>query len=168
MRNGQLDSVLCYIRRLVAAGQTRELADRDLLERFVARHDEAAFAAIVERYGPLVLGVCWRTLRSEHHAEDACQATFLVLARKAGSIRKRESLGCWLYGVAYRVARKLRADIKRRAAWDVTVAEVPRPDTTGEITWREGLAVLDEELGRLPSTYRSALVVCYLEGRTQD
>jgi RNA polymerase sigma factor (sigma-70 family) len=168
MRNGQLDSVLGYIRRLAAAGQARELPDHDLLERFVACHDEAAFTAIVERYGRLVLGVCRRTLRSEHHAEDAWQATFLVLARKAASIRKRDSLGCWLYGVANRVARKLRADIRRRAAQDVTTAELPRPDTTGEITWREGLAVLDEELGRLPATYRSALVLCYLEGRTQD
>ena len=168
MRNGQLDSVLSYIRRLAAAGQARELRDHDLLERFVACHDEAAFTAIVERYGPLVLGVCRRTLRSEHHAEDAWQATFFVLARKAGSIRKRESLGCWLYGVANRVARKLRADIQRRAAQDVTTAELPRPDTTGEITWREGLAVLDEELGRLPASYRSALVLCYLEDRTQD
>jgi DNA-directed RNA polymerase specialized sigma24 family protein len=131
MRNGQLDSVLRYIRKLVAAGQARELPDRDLLECFVARHDEAAFAAIVERYGPLVLGVCWRTLRNEHHAEDAWQATFLVLARKAGSIRKRESLGCWLYGVAYRIARKLRADIRRRAACDVTTADVPVAENQG-------------------------------------
>src|SRR6266852_3836078 len=127
MRNGQLDSVLHYIRSLLAAGQTRELPDRELLQRFVTLRDEAAFSAIVERHGPVVMGVCRRTLRSEHHAEDACQATFLVLARKAGSIRKRESLGCWLYRVAYRVARKLRADIKRRAARDVTTADVPRP-----------------------------------------
>lgn len=168
MRNGQLDNVLRYIRSLVAAGQTRELPDRELLERFVTRHDETAFAAIVERHGPLVLGICRRALQNEHYAEDACQATFLVLARKAGSIRKRQSLGCWLYGVAYRVARKLRADLKRRAARDVTLVDLPRPDTTGEITWREGLAVLDEELTRLPMTYRSALVLCYLEGRTQD
>jgi RNA polymerase sigma factor (sigma-70 family) len=168
MRNGQLDDVLSYIRKLASAGQARELPDHDLLERFVASHDEAAFTAIVERYGPLVLGVCRRRLRSEHHAEDAWQATFLVLARKAGSIRKRESLGCWLYGVANRVARKLRADIQRRAARDVTTTDFPRPDSTGEITWREGLTVLDEELGRLPATYRSALVLCYLEGRTQD
>jgi RNA polymerase sigma factor (sigma-70 family) len=168
MRNGQLDNALRHVRNLVAAGQTHDLLDRELLERFVTRHDEAAFAAIVERHGPLVLGVCRRTLRGEHHAEDACQATFLVLARKAGTIRKRDALGSWLYGVAGRVARKLRADVQRRAAQEVTAADVPRPDTTGEITWREGLVVLDEELSRLPATYRSALVLCYLEGRTQD
>jgi RNA polymerase sigma factor (sigma-70 family) len=168
MRNGQLDSVLRHVRSLVAAPQTRELRDLDLLQRFVADHDEATFAAIVERHGPLVLAVCRRILRNEHHAEDACQATFLVLARKADTIRKRESLGSWLHGVASRVARKLDADVKRRAAGDVTTADVARPDTTGEITWREGLAVLDEELARLPVTYRSALVLCYLQGKTQD
>jgi RNA polymerase sigma factor (sigma-70 family) len=107
-------------------------------------------------------------LRNEHHAEDACQATFLVLARKAAAIRKRESLASWLYGVAYRVASKPHTDIKRRAAQDVTGADVARPDTTAEITWRVGLVVLDEELSRLPATYRSALILCYLEGRTQD
>jgi RNA polymerase sigma factor (sigma-70 family) len=168
MRNRQLDNVLRHLRGVAAARHTRELLDRELLERFVARRDEAAFAAIVQRHGPLVLGACRRILGSEHHAEDACQATFLVLARKAASIRRRESLGSWLYGVASRVARKVRADVRRRASRDVTPADVPRPDTTAEITWREGLAVLDEELSRLPASYRSALVLCYLEGRTQD
>jgi hypothetical protein len=100
MRNGQLDNVLRHIRSLAAAQQTRKLPDRELLERFVTDHDEAAFAAIVQRHGPLVVGVCRRILRTKHHAEDACQATFLVLARKAAAIRKRESLASWLYGVA--------------------------------------------------------------------
>jgi RNA polymerase sigma factor (sigma-70 family) len=168
MRSRPCDNVLHHIRGLVAARQPGELLDRELLERFVTGHDEAAFAAIVERHGPLVLSVCRRILRSEHHAEDACQSTFLVLARKAGAIRKREALASWLYGVASRVARKLAADVQRRASHDVRDADVPLPDPTGEITWREGLAVLDEELQRLPKTYRSALVLCYLEGRTQD
>jgi RNA polymerase sigma factor (sigma-70 family) len=168
MRNGQLDNVLRHIRGLATAQQTRKLPDRDLLRQFVEDHDEAAFAAIVQRQGPLVLGVCRRLLRNEHHAEDACQATFLILARKASTIRKRESLGSWLHGVACRVARKLQADIKRRAAKDLTAADVAGPDTTGEITWREGLVVLDEELSRLPATYRSALILCYLQGRRQD
>src|SRR5579871_253483 len=155
MRNGQLDRVLHYLRDLLAARQARELPDRALLDCFVAHHDQAAFAAIVERHGPVVMGVCRRTLRSEHDAEDACQATFLVLARKASSIRKRESLGCWLHGVAYRVARKLRTNLQRRTARDASRADQPRPDFLAEITWREGLAVLDEELERLPATYRS-------------
>jgi RNA polymerase sigma factor (sigma-70 family) len=168
MRNGQLDDVLRHILGTVAARQTRDLPDRELLGRFVAGHDEVAFTAIVERHGGLVLGVCRRILRNEHDAEDACQATFLVLTRKAGSIRKGDSLASWLYRVAGRIARKLQADAKRSSSDDVSSAEVAGPDTTGEISWREGLAVLDEELSRLPASYRSALILCYLEGRRQD
>jgi RNA polymerase sigma factor (sigma-70 family) len=168
MHNGQLDNVLRHIRSLAAARPGRELPDRELLERFVTRHDQAAFTAIVERHGPLVLGVSRRILGNEHHAEDACQATFLVLAHKAASIRRRESLGSWLHGVAGRIARKLRADVRRRAARDVTEADAPQPDGTAEVAWREGLAILDEELSRLPTVYRSALVLCYLQGKAQD
>ena len=168
MSNRQLDNVLRHIRSAVVAQQTRELLDRELLERYVAGRDEAAFTAIVERHGGLVLGVCRRILRHEHDAEDACQATFLVLTRKAGTIRKGDALASWLHGVADRIARKLQADTKRRSFGDVSVADVAAPDTTGEITWREGLAVLDEELSRLPASYRSALILCYLEGRRQD
>jgi len=168
MRHGQLNTVLLHIRSTVAARQTRELPDQELLERFVADHDEVAFTAILERHGGLVLGVCRRILRNEHDAEDACQATFLVLTRKAGTIRKGNSLASWLYGVAGRIARKLRTDAQRRSSHDVSAAEVAAPDTTTEITWREGLAVLDEELSRLPASYRSALILCYLAGRRQD
>jgi RNA polymerase sigma factor (sigma-70 family) len=168
MPKGRLDDVLRHVRGLVAARQTRELADRELLERFIQDRDEAAFAAIVERHGGLVAGVCRQILSDQHFVEDASQATFLVLARKAASIRKHESLGSWLHGVACRVSRKLRADVQRRAAWDVSAADVPCPDATAEITWREGLAVFHEELQRLPATYRTALVLCYLEGRSQD
>jgi RNA polymerase sigma factor (sigma-70 family) len=168
MRNGQLDNVLRHILSAVGARQIRELPDRELLKRFVAGRDDIAFTAIMERHGGLVLGVCRRILRNEHDAEDACQATFLVLTRKARTIRKGDSLASWLHGVAGRIAWKLRADVKRRSSDDVSAAEVARSDTTGEITWREGLAVLDEELSRLPASYRSALILCYLEGRRQD
>jgi RNA polymerase sigma factor (sigma-70 family) len=168
MSNRQLDNALRHIRSAVAARQTGELPDRELLERYVAGHDETAFTAIVERHGGLVLGVCRRILRHEHDAEDACQATFLVLARKAGTVRKGDALASWLHAVAGRIARKLRAGAKRRACDDVSAADVAGPDTTAEMTWREGLAVLDEELSRLPATYRSALILCYLEGRRQD
>jgi RNA polymerase sigma factor (sigma-70 family) len=168
MSNGQLDNVLRHIRSAVAARQARELPDRELLERYVAGHDETAFTAIVERHVGLVLGVCRRILRHEHDAEDACQATFLVLARKAGTIRKGDALASWLHGVAGRIARKLHADAKRRASDDISAADVAGPDTAGEVTWREGLAVLDEELSRLPARYRSALILCYLQGRRQD
>jgi RNA polymerase sigma factor (sigma-70 family) len=168
MGNRQLANVLRAIRRTAAVRPTTDLPDRELLERFVAGHEEAAFAAIVERHGGPVLGVCRRILRHEHDAEDAFQATFLVLARKACTIRKGDSLASWLHGVAGRIARKLHAGARRRPSDDVSGAEVAGPDTTGEVTWREGLAVLDEELSRLPARYRSALILCYLEGRRQD
>jgi RNA polymerase sigma factor (sigma-70 family) len=168
MGRGQLDNVLRRIGHLAAAQQAGELPDRELLERFVTHHDQTAFAAIVERHGALVLNLCRRNLRREQDVEDACQSTFLVLARKAGTIRKRDSLGSWLYGVASRIARNLASDVKRRASREVTEADAPLSDATGEISWREGLAVLDEELNRLPVTYRSALILCYLQGRTQD
>jgi RNA polymerase sigma factor (sigma-70 family) len=168
MGTGRFNNVLRQIREIAATEQARALPDRELLERVVAQRDEGAFAAIVERHGGLVLAVCRRILRNKHDAEDACQATFLVLTQKAGTIRKRESLASWLYGVASRTAWKLHADTRRRRAQAVEQAEVAVPDVTGEITWRDGLAVLDEELSRLPATYRSALVLCYLEGRRQD
>src|SRR5262249_54828761 len=150
MRNGQLDKVLRHMRGMATALRTRELPDRQLLDRFLSGHDEVAFAAIVARYGGLVLGVCRRILPNRHDAEDACQATFLVLPRKAGTIRKRESLASWLYGVASRIALKLHADRRRRPAHNVEAGEVAVPDIAAEISWREGLAVLDEELSRLP------------------
>jgi len=112
MTNGQSTTLLSSVRKLVAAQSLRTVSDRQLLERFRACQDEAAFAALVRRHGSMILGVCRRVLRNEQDAEDACQATFLVLARKAGSIHKKDSLGSWLHGVAFRVA----SDLKRRRA----------------------------------------------------
>jgi len=119
----------------------------------------------------MVLGVCQRALRHSHDAEDACQATFLVLARKAAAIRHGESLGSWLYGVAFRIARKLRAGVRTRSAGDMAAVSTRRPgeaEPNRDVTWREALVVLDEELNRLPRSYRDVLVACYLEGRPQD
>ena len=107
MSQGQLHVVVRHLRRLVGEGSA-EPTDRQLLARFAAGRDEAAFAALVERHGPLVWGVCRRVLHDPHLAEDAFQATFLVLVRRAGSIRKHGSVGSWLHGVAYRVAVKAR------------------------------------------------------------
>src|SRR5262245_24140456 len=101
--------LLRHVRQL-AAPSVHRLPDRHLLERFTARHEEAAFAALVQRHGPMVLHVCRRLLHNPADAEDAFQATFLVLIRRASSIRKLESLGCWLYGVAQRIARKARVE----------------------------------------------------------
>jgi RNA polymerase sigma factor (sigma-70 family) len=166
MRNGQLGSVFHHVRKLVTerAGPS---ADRVLLERFVRDHDEAAFAALVERHGPMVLGVCRRVLRHQHDAEDACQATFLVLARRAASIRNRDNLGSWLHGVAFRAAAGLRRRIARRRAREGPEADVPQADAA-DVTWREVRGIFDEELRRLPARFQAPLLLCYLEGKTRD
>src|SRR5438067_8433549 len=156
-----------FLRRVAgSAGRFAADSDRDVLARFVADRDEAAFAELVRRHGGMVLGVCRRTLGNTSDAEDACQATFLVLARKAAAIRRTDAVGAWLYGVARRAAGRMRARAARGR--EVPLGELPGPDTTADVTWRDGLRVLDEELGRLPEAYRAPLVLCYLEGKTQD
>src|SRR5258708_22807159 len=109
MMKPNLGVVLRHLHRVADPRATRDLTDGDLLERFRSQHEEAAFTLLVERHGPMVLGVCRRLLGNAHEAEDAFQAAFLVLVCKATSIRRRDSLGSWLYGVAYRVAAKARA-----------------------------------------------------------
>jgi RNA polymerase sigma factor (sigma-70 family) len=166
MPGHRLDEVL---RRVAGAARRFAAApDREVLGRFVADRDEAAFAELVRRHGGMVLGVCRRALGNTPDAEDACQATFLVLARKAAAVRRGDAVGSWLYGVARRVALRLRTATARRRGREGPLAELPGPDTTAEATWRDGLRVLDEELSRLPDAYRAPLVLCYLEGRTQD
>jgi RNA polymerase sigma factor (sigma-70 family) len=153
----------------VAAG----LPDRELLQRFVSRRDrsgELAFTALVARHGPMVLGVCRRILRDPNEADDAFQATFLVLARKAGSIRLGDSLGPWLYGVSVRVARRLQSVAARREVslnGDGGIESIPdrRP---GWLLQAERRMELDEVLGSLPCDFRAALRLCYLEGLTHD
>jgi RNA polymerase sigma factor (sigma-70 family) len=147
--------------------RTDDRTDRQLLGQFVAGGEEAPFAVLVERHGPLVLGLCRRLLQDAHDAEDAFQATFFALARKAGSIRNPEALASWLYGVAYRSALRL----KRRAARD-REAQTPALDSSGvdpvaEVSWRELRQLIDEELGRLPAKYRASFLLCHLEGKTQ-
>src|SRR5262245_52714029 len=114
MADKSLNRALRHISRLAAVQTARGLADHELLKRFVGEKDEAAFAVLVERHGRMVLGVCRRALGSAHDAEDACQATFLVFAQKAGSIRKTTSLPSWLHGVASRVAANLKRERMRR------------------------------------------------------
>src|SRR5580765_7546964 len=114
MAKQPLNGVLQHLRKVAAVHTERELSDRELLARFLAARDESAFTVLIERHGPMVLGVCRRSLPNLHDAEDACQATFLVLARKAASVRKKTSLGSWLHGVACRVASKLKRDHARR------------------------------------------------------
>jgi RNA polymerase sigma factor (sigma-70 family) len=140
------------------------LTDGQLLSRFVAIRDEAAFAALVRRHGPMVLGVCRRILGHEQDAEDAFQATFLVLATRAAAVAKRDSVGSFLYGVACRTAWQARAVIARRQARERQVPSMPDPEMMPPETqdWRP---LLDQELGRLPEKYRAAIVLCELEGR---
>ncbi len=166
MPKGQLDRVINHLRCLVAPGARAAPADRLLLDEFARSGQEAAFAALVRRHGGLVLGVCRRVLLDEHDAEDAFQATFLILAKKAGSIRKRESLGSWLYGVAYRTALKARGRAARRRAREQAYLPVSPADPIADLVWRELRPVLDEELNRLPEKYRAPVVLCYLENKT--
>jgi RNA polymerase sigma factor (sigma-70 family) len=138
-------------------------SDRQLLDAFTAANDQSAFAALVKRHGSLVLGVCRRILQESHDAEDAFQAVFLVLARKAATLRNSEALTSWLHGVAYRVSLRARRDAARRRKHESRV--VPRTNPPAwEVGWRELQAVLDEEVEWLPSAYRAAFVSCCLEG----
>src|SRR4051794_38891206 len=114
MASAQYGAVLRQIRRLFDGGSVAGMTEGQLLERFVSRRDEAAFEALVARHGPMVLGVCRRVLSDPNDVEDAFQATFLVLVKKAGTLRRRDLLGNWLYGVAFRVATRSRADAARR------------------------------------------------------
>ncbi len=142
------------------------LSDGQLLDRFVATRDESSFAALVRRHGPMVLGVCRRVLRDLQDAEDAFQATFLVLACKAASVVKRESVSCWLHGVAYHTALRAGAAITRRRARERPVDDMPHP-VVAPPEPQDWLPLLDRELGRLSQKYRAAIVLCDLEGRTR-
>ncbi len=153
--------------KLVEVQALRGAADGDLLRRFAAARDEAAFRVIAERHGPMVFGVCARLLGNRHDAEDALQATFLVFAQRAGCVRNSESLASWLHGVARRVATRLRRADHRRAAREHAAA-APEQRPPADPAWSEVRAGLDEELARLPDSYREVLVLCYLEGLTRD
>ena len=163
MAGGRLRRVVEQARAL-AAPRGGPQSDGELLRRFVASQDEAAFAALVRRHAPMVLGVCRRVLRDFHDAEDAFQATFFVLARKAASVVKRESLGCWLHQVAYHTALEASAVASRRRAAERQVKDMPHPQVAPAEAqdWRP---LLDRELSLLPEMYRAALVLCDLEGR---
>jgi len=154
------------LRRMLCSAQAGGLSDAALLERFVAERDEAAFEVLVWRHGPKVLNLCRRLLRQEQDAEDAFQAAFLVLARKAGSIGKRQALAGWLYRVAYRVALRAKGSALRRRERLTDLTEFPAAARIPNADWADVRPVLDEELSRLPEKYRAAFVLCYLEGKT--
>jgi RNA polymerase sigma factor (sigma-70 family) len=163
-----LDQVLNHLHKLVAAEQASQCTDSQLLQRFAASHDEQAFASLVHRHAAMVLNVCRRVLQNDADAEDACQATFLVLARKARSIRKKDAVGSWLHGVACRAANSLRRQLARRRDRDRTARPLPIADPVAEISWREMRSVLDEAIERLPEKFKGPVLHCLLEGKAHN
>jgi RNA polymerase sigma factor (sigma-70 family) len=143
------------------------LPDHELVQRFVRSHEERAFAALVDRHGPMVLGLCRSILHNAHDAEDIFQAAFLVLARRAASLRKGESVGSYLYSIAYRLAHKarLRDGKRRRREQQTALRETVLVD---DVTWGELRGILHEEVSRLPPKWRAAVVLCYWQGRTHE
>jgi RNA polymerase sigma factor (sigma-70 family) len=154
------------LRNLFDVGVVGSLSDGQLLDCFLAQREEAVFEAIIHRHGPMVWGVCRRILRDHHDAEDAFQATFLVMARKAASIVPREKVGNWLYGVAYQTAMKARATRSKRRQREVQVVVMPEPSADGNEQRDNLLGQLDQQLSRLPDKYRIPIVLCELEGKT--
>jgi RNA polymerase sigma factor (sigma-70 family) len=166
MPASQMSKVLVQLRGIRRA-EMEDVPDAQLLARFLAGREEAAFEAVVRRHGPMVLGVCRRILRNADDAEDAFQATFLVLVRKAASITRRETVGGWLYGVARKTALKARAAGEQRRAKERRVGTMSPKVMPAEDGGWELQAVLDQELSRLPDKYRVPVVLCDLEGRTR-
>jgi RNA polymerase sigma factor (sigma-70 family) len=168
MPPSQLDAVVRHIHQIMRDSGEEELTDRQLLELFARRRDENAFAELVRRHGPLVRGVCWRVLGHVQDAEDAFQATFLVLARKASSVRWRDSVHGWLYGVAHYMSKKIKRSALRRQANEAKANRSLQAAREPEATIRELGAAVDNELSAMPARYREPLLLCYLEGMTRD
>ena len=162
-----LDIVVRHLRMLAPSAEKVETSDQELLERFVRRHDQAAFAALLRQHGPMIHGLCRRLLRQEADADDVFQATFLILLRKAHTIRKQLSLASWLYGVAYRIASRVRKQAIRQSPRGLE-EKLSHSDPGMAAAWRELCVVLDAEVHALPERQRAPVVLCYLEGRTRD
>ena len=157
------------------AGTLSALSDGQLLARFLEGRDrtgEQAFEAIVNRHGPMVYRVCCQVLGDGHEAQDAFQAVFLVLARRASSVRNRESLGSWLYGVALRVSARSRAGLRRRQSRELqSESDLNDLEAPGQVAGGSGCetaGLIHQEIGRLPEKHRAPIVLCYLEGLTHD
>jgi RNA polymerase sigma factor (sigma-70 family) len=165
MTTGRQTLILQQLRQAVLGRDGAGLTDAELMAHFVGQRDGAALEALIRRHGSMVWSVCRRVLSNEQDAEDAFQASFLVFVRKASSIRAREQVGNWLYGVAYRTALKARTTTARRRAKERRAAEMSQPQAEADAGWSELLPLLDQELNRLPDKYRAAIVLCELEGR---
>jgi RNA polymerase sigma factor (sigma-70 family) len=157
-----------FLRTLVGTTPGVDASDAQLLRAFAAGRDAAAFKALLQKHGPMVLGVCRRVLGHEQDAEDAFQATFLVLARKAAAGFQPQVLAGWLYGVACRTAQKARVQAARRRLKERQAARMPTVDPESEALWADLRPVLDEEINGLPEKYRLPFVLCYLQGKTNE
>jgi RNA polymerase sigma factor (sigma-70 family) len=171
MATAQLGTLLRHIHKLAAGPRSAHETDRQLLDHFAAQRDESAFTALVARHGPMVLRVCRRVLGHEQDAEDAFQATFLVLAKNSTSIRRREALPGWLHGVAYRIAMKAKRSAARRRNHEARSQRNPVPSRNwvsdpADPSWKEVREALDQEIQALPTHHRSAFVACILEGKS--
>jgi RNA polymerase sigma factor (sigma-70 family) len=158
MPTSQMSPIVQHLHRAVLRRDGAGLTDGELLECFVSGRNGEAFEALVRRHGPMVWGVCRRVLRSRHDADDAFQATFLVLIRKAASVVPRDMVANWLYGVAHRTALKAKAVAARRKARERQVAEIPEPQAPQPDSWDDLQPLLDHELSRLPDKYRAPLI----------
>jgi RNA polymerase sigma factor (sigma-70 family) len=167
MASKHLSQMLQQLRKAVLLHDGAGLTDGQLLDCFVEHRDEAALATLVKRHGPMVWGVCHRLLRNLHDAEDAFQATFLVLVRKAASVKPKEMVGNWLYGVAHQTALKAQQTAAKRRARERQVTEMPEAAVIEHNLWNDLQPLLDHELSRLPNKYRVAIVLCDLEGKTR-
>jgi RNA polymerase sigma factor (sigma-70 family) len=165
MASNPMRKILQHLQRTALLGDGAGLTDGQLLERYLTQREDAAFAALVRRHGPMVMSVCRRVLGNDHDAEDAFQASFLVLVRKAASIVPREKVGNFLYGVAHTTARRAKGLIVKRRAREKQVAEMPEAAAKPHELWDDLRPLLDLELSRLPDKYRAPIVLCDLEDR---
>jgi RNA polymerase sigma factor (sigma-70 family) len=167
MADTQLSTAVRGIRRLVTAPDMKDRSDCRLLHDFHLARDERAFAALVDRHGAMVLRVCRQVLQHQQDAEDAFQATFLVLARKAASLRQSKAVAGWLHNVAYRIALQARRNAGRRQAREARTPARPSASPDAEVAWREVQRILNEEIERLSAKYRTPFVLCFLEGHSR-
>jgi RNA polymerase sigma factor (sigma-70 family) len=167
MAMSQVNGVLEHLQRTVLLREHISLTDGQLLEEYISRREEAALATLARRHGPMIWGVCRRLLVNHHDAEDAFQAAFLVLVRKASSIVPRDMVANWLYGVAVQTAMKARATAARRKGRERQVTDLPERTMADLVSRNDLQYLLDEELKHLPNKYRAVIVLCDLEGRTR-
>jgi RNA polymerase sigma factor (sigma-70 family) len=170
MANCLSDASVRQIHTLFRVGAAGGLTDHELLDQFLTGDEaEATFVVLIDRHGPMVRSLCRSLLGDHHEADDAFQATFLVLARRAGSIRDKQALASWLYGIAYRVCMRMRTEATRRRALARRLAQRARHEaTTGTPSPADHIPELFEEVARLSDRYRAPIVLCYLEGQTHE